>query len=421
MLKTTSPVAGDPGARGLAVEAGAVLEQEVRAHLISPWIVLNSGDSAPPSSSNRAASTLVTTAPAASILCRPELAVLLRARGHGVAGHLDLVPALDQVVNGLRHADVRLDAAHERLAVASPRSKPLARAAEKQVFSIGWIPIQVLAHLGDGGPEARADTARSPRSAARARAPTGPGWRRWPRPGRSRAPPAGSAPARRRSPGRCGRARARASRHRPDRERALAERDRPGGDRHPHAARESSPGERAVQRPALVARLPHLPLGGEVHQADVGGSALGDARDAPARTARRRRSSARRRDRAPARREPPDRCAPRRTPSRGRSRPSARARTAAPSPRARAERGRWRCSPARRTAGRRSAPGGRPRRAAAGSSSCASRACGRPRRCTAGDAGLASAVTCTPAAFARSSTSTVSRAETCWTWMRPSS
>ncbi len=81
---------GDRRAGGLAVEAGAVLEQQVGAHLISPWTVLNSGPPASPSSSNRAVSTLVTTAPARAHPVEPELAVLLGAGGDRVARHVHL-------------------------------------------------------------------------------------------------------------------------------------------------------------------------------------------------------------------------------------------------------------------------------------------------------------------------------------------
>ena len=133
----------------------------------------------------------------------------------------------------------------------------------------------------------------------------------------------------------------RGSSHRPQRKAPLPVGDAAAGHRHPHPAREPPAGEGAVGGAALVAGLAHLPLGGQVHQADVGRRARAPARARRSRTTPRRRSCAPPACRGRARPAPRGRSGGRRTPSRGRSRPSAPARTAAPSPRARAGRGRW--------------------------------------------------------------------------------
>ncbi len=148
---------------------------------------------------------------------------------------------------------------------------------------------------------------------------------------------------------------------RPPRERALAVDDGAAGDGQEHPAPQRAPGEAAVLRAALPAVLAGDPLGVEVDQREVGGLAGGDR---GRRQLEQRGAGGHPLDeqaRARARRAARGRCKARRTPSRGRSCPSAPARRAPPSPRARAARGRWRRSRSCPRAARRSAPGGRPR------------------------------------------------------------
>ncbi len=165
-----------------------------------------------------------------------------------------------------------------------------------------------------------------------------------------------------------------------DRERPLAEGDGAGGDRQQDAPLELAPGEAAVLRAALVAVLADDPGGVEVDEAEVGGLVRSRSAGSAARTAPRRSSSARGSGPAAGRRGARARCRAPRTTSPGRSSPSAPARRGPPSRCAHAARGRWRCSRWPRCAAPRSAPAGRPRCAAAGSSSCSCRACGPPRR-----------------------------------------
>ena len=125
----------------------------------------------------------------------------------------------------------------------------------------------------------------------------------------------------------------------------LPEGDRAGGEREQHAPAQPPAGEAAVLRAALVAVLAHLPLGVEVDQHEVGRLARPRSAAPAGRTARRRRSCARRR--RPSVEHAGDHqlgVHARRTRSPGRWCPSAPARTAPPSRRARAGRGRWRCS-----------------------------------------------------------------------------
>ena len=58
------------------------------------------------------------------------------ARADRVGGHVHLDALVEQIVDGLGDAHVRLDPAHDRL-VAPIEVKPSARAAENTVFSIG--------------------------------------------------------------------------------------------------------------------------------------------------------------------------------------------------------------------------------------------------------------------------------------------
>ncbi len=103
--------------------------------------------------------------------------------------------------------------------------------------------------------------------------------------------------------------------------------------------------EAAVGRAALVAAgSPTSHSRGEVDQRQVRLGARRRSAAPGSRTARRRTSAARRPGRASGRRAGRARCRRRRTRSRGRSCPSAPARTGPPSRRARAGRGRWRCS-----------------------------------------------------------------------------
>ena len=67
-------------------------------HLTSSCTCLNSAVPAAPSSSNSAVSTLVTTAPARSILCSPSSRFSVGPRGHGVARDVHLDAAVEQVV-----------------------------------------------------------------------------------------------------------------------------------------------------------------------------------------------------------------------------------------------------------------------------------------------------------------------------------
>ena len=99
VLKTTSPSdLGAGGAAELALEARAVLEQDVaararltaRSSRTSRWTVLNRSVPASPSSSNSAVSTLVSQAPARSALASPSSRFASRAGSDRVGDDVDL-------------------------------------------------------------------------------------------------------------------------------------------------------------------------------------------------------------------------------------------------------------------------------------------------------------------------------------------
>src|SRR4029077_10502072 len=151
-------LAGDVAARAeqLAVEPGAVLEQDVAAHVtvslalgmapgfgaysrISFWTVLNSSVPARPSSSKSAVSTLVTTAPARSILCRPiRLFSSVRDPTASSATWTSAPSSRRSRTVWLTQTWVSMP---QTSAWSRPsRSKPSASAAEKTTFSSGRVP-----------------------------------------------------------------------------------------------------------------------------------------------------------------------------------------------------------------------------------------------------------------------------------------
>ena len=76
---------------------------------------LNSGVPARSSSSNSAASTVADDRARALQPLQAALVVDLMARAHGVRGHVHLDASVEQVVDGLADAHVRLDPTHDRL------------------------------------------------------------------------------------------------------------------------------------------------------------------------------------------------------------------------------------------------------------------------------------------------------------------
>ena len=96
---------------------------------------MNSGVPARSSSSNSALSTVLDDGAGALQALEAALVVERVARADGVGRHVHFDASVEQVVDGLRDAHVRLDAADDRL-LATFQSKPSARAAEKTVFSI---------------------------------------------------------------------------------------------------------------------------------------------------------------------------------------------------------------------------------------------------------------------------------------------
>ena len=166
------------GADGVAVQARAVLEQQVRrgAHLITCWTALNSGVPARSQSSNSAVSTLEVTAPGALHLAQADLEVSGVARADRVARdvHLDALP--EQVVHGLGDADVRLDPAHDRLVAA----------AEVEAVGAHGREDRLLDRLLGVAGRPRARPARGPSGTGRWRSPARRGCARPRRAGRRR-------------------------------------------------------------------------------------------------------------------------------------------------------------------------------------------------------------------------------------------
>src|SRR5207245_3305044 len=124
----------------LAVQARAVLQQHVaragRHHRISFCTALNSGVPARSSSSNRAASTVLTTAPARSMRSSPRAWSSSWRDPTASAGTCTSMPlARRSCTVWLTHTWVSIP--HTTACSRPPRSKCSARAAEKTVFSIG--------------------------------------------------------------------------------------------------------------------------------------------------------------------------------------------------------------------------------------------------------------------------------------------
>ena len=151
MLKTTSPVAATGSAGGLAVEARAVLEQQVGAHLISPWMVLNSGAARLAEQLEQGGLDAGEHRARAAPSCRSPSSRFSSVREVTASrATCTSTPAVEQVV---RRSATRTRGSRSRTAAPGRgrrgRSRP-PRAAENTVFSTGSDAVQVLGHLGHG-------------------------------------------------------------------------------------------------------------------------------------------------------------------------------------------------------------------------------------------------------------------------------
>ena len=206
VVKTTSPVACASRAAGVAVEAGAVLEQHVgrlrgARHRTSFWMALNSWRAgARRSSSNSAVSAVVGTTRRSSPSSPGRSSRSTAGReADGVDGDVHLAPrSSSRSWTVWRDAHVRLDAADEHLVAAVEVEALGARGGEHRSSRCAATPSRCAADLGHGVAQAASGTARWPAPACPAlRAPwtSMPGAARPPR--RSRRSPCGRPPARR--------------------------------------------------------------------------------------------------------------------------------------------------------------------------------------------------------------------------------
>ncbi len=118
-------------------------------HLISSWTVLNSGVPASPSSSKRAASTLVSVAPACSRRCSAVSRSASERDAVASRGDLHVDVARKQVEDRLRDADVGFDAADERLVASAQVEAVRAGGGEDRLRQPRRV-AEVIGDLGNG-------------------------------------------------------------------------------------------------------------------------------------------------------------------------------------------------------------------------------------------------------------------------------
>ena len=155
VVNTTSPTRVAVGAAQLAVEARAVLQQHVSvaalAHRTSFWTALNSGVPARSEQLEQRALDGADDGAGALQALQAAVVVDLVARADGVGGDVDFDAAVEQVVDGLADADVRLDPADDRLVAPVEVKAVGARGGEDGLLDARLV---LEAELGRGVAEA---------------------------------------------------------------------------------------------------------------------------------------------------------------------------------------------------------------------------------------------------------------------------